>query len=550
MTRKELEGLKGALELLQVGLPEGVQQTKAFVEGDHWQNGDGWVGPRPAGDEVGAAEVIGEIERSFVSGNRILEVCDRHASAVLGREPTWTLVPREEFEEPLEDDHPLLKKAASANRALTAWWNKRGVPTILLDAVVAQLWGKRSTLRLYVPAGVREEEGRANAESLEAALDMIWLEAVPADKATVHEDPTTKRLLGIVAFKNAKDEDVVELSYLDDTGENTLVEVVTSEGTDMSDPLAMGGRITMHQLSRSRPLVSPQMRQQQRAHNLALSMLPRNLVTGGFLQQVIVNAQMPGRTVVDGDGNEQFIAERLKLGAGTTTFLAGLESEDRTTGTLSRATPSIHWREPVPVDSSVNGAVASYQTMLEEARQSYVLLNTAAGASGKSRVEARKDFDTSLRPTRLEVERAGRWLIETVLAVAQNFYSEEYTEELRADFTCIVDPGTATPEERAQNSRDVEAGIMPKDMAQRAMGIDDTDAAQATIEAEPEVQVRLIQRRVAVFAEATGAGMDAETAAVIAGFDEEDVKLIAAGATFVEPGDNDDAPPPQGDDDA
>jgi hypothetical protein len=531
MTRQDIEDLKSAVELVTKTAVTGLTTIKQFIEGEHWQGGAGWIGPRPQPGETGAGEVMAELERAFTSSNRILEVCDRHAAAVTGREPTWTLAPRDAEEDPEKNVEEVLE----VNTALTQWWNKRGVPTLLHDAVVAKLWGKRAVLRLYIPQGVREDPALISADSLEAALDLIWVEVVPADRATVHVDPDSKRELGIVLYKDDEDNDVVELTYLDETRESTLVEVLRDEGGGLSEPLAMGGRITMFELTRDRPFVTPQLLQQQRAHNLALSMLPRNLVTGGFLERVILNAQMPGVTVVDKDtGEETFVPGKLQLGAGKTAFIEGIRTTDQQTGKDDITSPSVHWRDPVPVDSSVDGARATYSTMLEETRQSFVLMNTVANASGKSRIEARRDFDTSLKPTRLETEMAGRWMMEAVLSMAENFYGSpgQYTERYRIDFTCAIDPGTATPEERQQNARDVEAGIIPKEFAQRAAGIDDTDASQALIDSEPESQLRVLQKRAAIVRELTSAGASLDTAAEVAGFEPDMIALLKRSMTF------------------
>jgi hypothetical protein len=247
---------------------------------------------------------------------------------------------------------------------------------------------------------------------------------------------------------------------------------------------------------------------------------------------------MPGTWEVNPDTGEKtrFVPARLRLGAGTTTFLEGKLIEDPSTGKETLTSPQVSYRDPVPVDNTVDGAAAAYLAILEEARQSHVLMNSQADISGKSRVEARRDFESSLKPTKLEAEKVGRWLLRAVIALAENFYGSpgQYTEKYRVDFSCIVDMGVATADERQQNTKDVEAGIIPKEYALRAMGIDDTDAAEALINSEPRAQLAVLAKRVAVYKEGVEAGLSAETAATLAGFTEEQIAMIAAGNGFNE----------------
>jgi hypothetical protein len=84
-------------------------------------------------------------------------------------------------------------------------------------------------------------------------------------------------------------------------------------------------------------------------------MLPRNVVTGGFLERVLLNAQMPGYWV-DANGNrttdinarKKFVALPYKAGAGTTNFVRGMDYLDAKTGETKVTDPQIQWREPSP----------------------------------------------------------------------------------------------------------------------------------------------------------------------------------------------------------
>src|SRR5262245_60299331 len=103
--------------------PEDAAVNKKFYEGDHWQNREGWIGPKPAETDDQAESVWAEIEAGFVSKNAVAEVIDRHANAVIGREPSWSLTPRRELtdeEQPTADEQARIEEGEAA---LTAWWD-------------------------------------------------------------------------------------------------------------------------------------------------------------------------------------------------------------------------------------------------------------------------------------------------------------------------------------------------------------------------------------------------------------------------------------------
>jgi hypothetical protein len=179
--------------------------------------------------------------------------------------------------------------------------------------------------------------------------------------------------------------------------------------------------------------------------NLAKTMLARNVVLGGFLERIILNAQLPGEYVEDATTKKKtFVPSPLKTGAGTTNVLAGLPVSDATGRVTGYATPTIIYRDPVPVTTFNDTALAAYRGMLEEVHQLHAAIAGDATASGESRRQARADFEASLGATIAEVEAAGRWLLETALALAAAFSNQAGRfDALRATFTCRVDSGPA-----------------------------------------------------------------------------------------------------------
>jgi hypothetical protein len=168
-------------------------------------------------------------------------------------------------------------------------------------------------------------------------------------------------------------------------------------------------------------LVTPQVQQSQRALNLALTMIPRNVVTGGFLERIMLDAQMPGHWELDPDGQRTGpagYASRFTRAPGTTNFLTGVEFEDEQ-GNTKRGTPSVHFREPVKPDASITASGAHYAAILDEVGQRHVLMAGDAAASAVARIQARFEYLNTLLLTQPEAETALSFTIETALAMAE-----------------------------------------------------------------------------------------------------------------------------------
>lgn len=525
--------LKLAIEALGKVVTDTIKLNRQYIDGEHWQSAAGWIGPRPQPDEEGFNEVMAILKAGFTSSNKILEVCERHADGVIGREPRFSLVPLiplgEEDEIPEGDQ----TKIDEAELWLTRWWNQRGIHLGLLQAVSTLMWAERSVLRLYIPPAFLGTDGSVNFETIEDALMAIYLDTPAPENATVIVDPLTKDELGIFTYKNAEDKDEAELVFLKEATGNpndpreTVIRVITQEGSDDSSGLLFGNRITMYEMTRAR-FITEQIRQNQRALNLALTNIPRNVTSAGFLARMLLNAQMPGYWKLDENGQRtEFIQGKFKMGAGTTNIIVGLEQIDAQ-GNKTYTNPQVHETQPVDPKHSEAAADAHYRVILSEAKQRHILLNDQAETSGRARVEARQDYENSLRRSVPIVEKAGRWVIETALAMAEMLANQQgyFTETLRCDFTCRLSKGAIDVEERKQNAADVEAGLMPQEYAMSEAGIDDVDAALALINSRPETQLDVLKARAEVFEIFINSGLDFETAGELAGFDDEEMALI------------------------
>jgi hypothetical protein len=522
-------GVREAREIIRKDLHPLTKSNRLFVEGDHFQNGSGWVGPAPRLGERGYQEALSIIKQGFTSKNIIAEVTERHAAGIVGREPSWSLSPVE-GEDPESEE--LQELISEAERLLTVWWDKRGVPELIMSAITTLLWSSRASIRLYIPAGfvsVDEDTGESVLQepgTIEEALEMIYPEHPDPEQSTVHQDPDTKRFITIYAYKRGR-KDYVELSYLDEGGEETVLRTISRDSDEVFDPLPLGGRLLMHEMRRPL-LITEQVQQGQKAVNLAISTIPRTVVTAGWLERTLLNAQMPGQWTKDPDtGEERFVPAPYRTGPNTTNFVQGIEYRDEKGATVI-SNPSIHHRDPVPATSAIEAKTAHYRDILEEVDQPHVMMASDATASARSRVEARGDYLNSLRITNPRVESMGRWLLETVLSLAEALTGApgKYTDRLRAVFRTRLDVGHLSPEEQRMIQEQVEKGLMPREWAMEMMGIDDVDSAIDLMDTTPDSRLGVMKKRLENMKLATEAGMSLQTAAELVEFDEEALEII------------------------
>lgn len=543
-----------------------LQESNAkFADGDHWQDGDAWIGPHLAGSDVVATQMWDEIERGFTSRNVIAEVTDRHVGGVLGQESRFGFVvarPLKEDENPSDEEVALIREIEAA---VTPWWDKRRARQQLQRALASALLSTRGDLRLYfakgqlaafpVVGGVRQ----VKATTLPEALEMIWLEFVGPDLAAVVEDPDTKLEAGVLIHEVSGNKQV-ELVFLEPSTTaptrsmvrrvvdavrggtshsptpRTIVRSIADQQSE-DVPLQLGGRLTMAEVRR-KLLITPQVQQLQKALNLALSMIPHNLVEAGFLETTILNGQMPGELVDDPDipGKKRLIPGPYQRGATTVNWISGLNYEDKD-GNQQLATPSIQYRDPVEVTAPVAAKTDHYADILHEVDQEHILIASEATPSGRSREQAREDYVASLGESQAAVEPVGQWLIETVVAMAEALMGQpgKYTSRLRATFECRLNKGPISTEDRAQNMAEVKEGALDLESAMERNGVADVQATLSRIASRPEHRLALVKQQAETLKALQDAAIDLETALELAAFEPEQITKIMNKSGFEDP---------------
>jgi hypothetical protein len=485
-----------------------------LVAGDQWQAGLLWLGEMPA--DPATRE---RLARGIVSENVCHEGVWRHMAGVLGREPRWGLVPTVTPRPPrlirrtdpsppgavspaeqavrTEADQRQAARIAQIEDALVRWWDERGILQTLRDALIVALQEDRCPLRLYVPEGLLDAQERVpRARTLDQALGYLYLDRAEPDAAGVHSDPQTKRPLGIFVFPR-DGHTIVEVTYTDAAG-NTVIRQLGGAADDAGSAYPLGGALPIMDLHRA-AILTPQIVQNQKALTLTLTQMMRNVNLAGSREKEYIGVRPPGVWEVVAEGTagaefnaatrqwERFVPQPLQTGPGRRTFFETETYEDDQGVRRPIVNPHINTTEPVSVDHFVTTAAQQRTIALNQMQQGHVLLHDQATASGRSREQARAEYKTSLDLSKSAVDRVGRWVIETTLALAAVFLGQPTAfADLRCEFGAIVDTGPLSPEERDQLRQDVQAGLLSKETYLALTGHDDPDAELAQIREEAE----------------------------------------------------------------
>lgn len=499
------KAVNAAYGFLRGRRPAGSIANWEFYSGNHWQNGNGWIGAKPLLGCDGYTQTMKQIEQAFVSENVIKEVVDRHGGGILGREPLWGFVPQSTVRESTNSRRRRFAKlfnsifqaltgtsinarAQEADEALTIWWDLAKPRKQLKESLKRCLNEDRAVLRLFVPRGLYNKDKEIPVQpTLTDALSLLHIDVVSADKGAVLIDSDTQKPFAIYAYQIDRAK-CVELSYVNDRGE-TVLQILSEKPELQVEPIPyqLQGRLWMHEIERS-ALITEQIRSEQKCLNLAKTSMMRNVNLAGNLERIIMNAERPKKKVTVTDPNsptgfrEETTDGQFLLGAGVTNVLTGLLIRNDKGEIIGRANPNISYRDPVPIETFVGTRKECRESILAQAQQLHVMMSGDATASGWSRETSRGEYRASLNDSKEPVDDAGRWILETPLRLAAVFCDRvKDFEDLRCDFDARIEDGPVSSEERAANRADVTAGLLSRETAMSRNGTEDTDAEKARI---------------------------------------------------------------------
>ncbi len=467
--------------------------VRALFDGDHWQDGRALPLANTGQSDKDWAKTLSVIARAQVSSNRIQEVTSRHLEAAMGLQPLVTIhIEGEEGEGGAEEKVRLESLART-------WIQERGVFSVFEEALRTLLLGGKAHTRLLIPAGHLSEGGRITKRSIEEAWQLIYADHPQPDQATLVTDPDTRQRAGLyrgerggnLSGKGAKP--YIELCYLEG-GKTTIKTLAKDQGSEESggkegggkeqaaSGIDLAGKLLLFELRRP-ALITPQVVQNQLAHNLALTMMQRNTSRGGFSREYLINLMGPGQWVQSEAGKEVFKPEPVPDGLGAIIPLQSQITQDADGN--ERATPgSVVRFEPVSAELFERQIEVTYRNILQETNQAHMLIIGDATTTGESRLQARAEFVRSLNRTCKELEVGMSALAHAALMLMFYVSTEDPPTGLRVQVQCRPNAGPLTSSERAALRADLEVGLISRRTAMLRYGIADIDAELAQIEAE------------------------------------------------------------------
>lgn len=541
------------------GLSLEQKKTLQFAGGDYWGGGNDWAGMQVPQDAANRDAIMAELQRTFTPQPLLEEIVEGYLNGVVGNEPAFEFTlarplgkkgdvvngkTLDEDEQPTPEESELL---GEVNSAIGAWFDKRKGHEVIETFAEYLVAAARGGIRSFVPWGLLDENGSVGAQDWKAALDSIFWEAPAPENAAVVVDKATMRPLSIYAYNHiardaaGKENSVqrVEISFVNDAGQ-TVVRIlegdqVIENGEAEQD---IGGELYYDEATLRKPLIGDAMHRQQRALNVINTVLLLNGDTAMLREKDYVNLRPPQRKVVDPSRPEGFRWEddEVQTGSGVRNFWSGITYKD-IDGNEKLATGSIVITDPVDPAPLIAAIDRFERNLYQAARQLHVKIDGDAVVSAISRVMARASFIERLKKLKPKIEGVLRSRLRGVALLACYLSSdaadkarlERIKTELRVNVECHINPGPLTPEERQAVIALYEAGIIPLEDAQIMLGIEDVDAVAQKLRAERDQSLSLLLDRAKIINELASAGAGIESAALLAGFSEEDAKKLAAG---------------------
>lgn len=167
-------------------------------------------------------------------------------------------------------------------QAIQEWLEEHDLMTQLSKAAYHMLWSSRGPLRVYIPE-TELVNGVVPPSEFADALLRIRVEALhPAQATLAHYGQ-----VGIYTYQDSEEEDVAELTYLDEAGQ-TIIRSTAEGATEAIIP--MGSRLTMFEMRRE-PIITESLRTLQRKLNHAATAENANLAQAGWITRLFMNGR-------------------------------------------------------------------------------------------------------------------------------------------------------------------------------------------------------------------------------------------------------------------
>lgn len=445
MARPELE-----VKDLEQKIPGINEENIAYTSGDHWQDGAGYTGPRLPSDHPLYASWLDEMARIFVSRDVLNEVRKRERWALTGKAWTWNLQDAEG--KPLGES-----EGVELRGFVEKWMEEKQIVSVIADAIEQSSWSGdkgidgRGILRFFIPEQ-RLEGGRAKAEDLGQALNLIELESPSSATAVVFEDADSEyEKVGFISWTEEKDGDEfdrAELVFVNEQGLTVLESLVASDAVSAGTvELNLLGKLTMYQLERPL-LIDSSQRSMQKFLNHAFTAFQAAIGGAAWPEDFFFGLLPPGDWVEQSDGELQFVPAPLQRGPGRSHFFQPMTVFDADNTEKSIAGGGHSRTTAVSPHLFTEGIKEIRGNMLSSAFQEYTLLTGLAQASGEKLQLAKGDFEASATDMANETRLMVRWVIETVIAMAEGIMGGSEPTGVQVYVDVQIDTGVVTVEQK------------------------------------------------------------------------------------------------------
>ena len=383
-----------------------------YANGDQWGGGKYWRGRQPKEESNFA-----DIERMIVEDDQIGPSLDRYRDSILGTDPEWTLLDkndkvgtsRENWEE--EDS------------ALTEWWDNSEAHNAMKQALRAMLWGGKSYLRLYVPRDYSDEYNLIpQTSSLKDSMKMIYLNHIDClnGGSILDEYGRTKAMYyryTVFVEQEKSEVNKMEIHTREKvyilSSENNLSDKYRVEqeyDSVFEDDGTKRGKFLLIELSREDgvSIITRGILDKQDRLNVAWTNLGRNDDLAGFRTIITTNAQ----DVLNDSGEKV----EWVLGAAQRVNLKG--EINSTQFGEQYAKPEAIVIDPIdPQRASLPTITSLKESILSDFNQVWVSTSGLV-ISGESRKQSRRAFDKQIKKESAVMDRALKWILSTVLEMA------------------------------------------------------------------------------------------------------------------------------------
>ena len=552
-----------------------ARATASYIAGDHYQNGDAWIG---AGFDSAGVWVTSSKERFKKTLTPVPEMfacLERRVSGGCGNEADPGIAPKDPAGEPDENGNrePSKEQMTAMEEwrrdVGTVWWTDVGLwggkdlrhPTGV-RGMVAQASASESgsaCLRAFINPAARTLQVRTGDGQTEkrvprqqdraAALRHIKLSTPPPDRCCIYVDPDTHQRTGVFLYKDFSDNDAAEIWYAAEQGDRTvtILRSLTAD-SDTETVYPWGGLLPIAQANVG-CLITDAVRRLQAALDLAGTSLVRLIQAHGYGQRTEIGAEEDGywSTVPPTLSNPGELPDaRHNAATGQTEYFTPLPADMQSdvirhllghvyqsgvdangNPTYGITTPSVSYHEPSDPEAIIKGIDALTMVLRNACHQGHVragLLGSTAEASGEAYEQSRAPFVADVKAVGEAVDAPVAELLTCVTVMAD--YMTGATEPNFAnDFSVSVQshPSAGPPSTEWQNTTlaMVNGELLSPEEGTARLGVQDVAAERDRI-----AQARTLDRVAKIVeaaAKAASAGLNVTQVLIEAGVPEKDI---------------------------